>query len=370
VEPFVPVTVEDDAGNLLGGQVFLLRHVQIDKEHFLQGFKLNELRLLELVERSARRVLPQGMDFLLSRAADEKAAYTAVMDFGFGEMVLNLFEANPAWIVHKVHWLRRWYMGTVAVVMLAVGLGLIGLWQGTTEQVRLARKKDDFISAVSHELRTPLTSVRMYSEMLEKGWVDSREKQKRYYQNMRQETERLSRLVDNVLDFSRIQRGRKQYHFEAGDLNACITQVVNMMRPFARQHGFVIETDLTACQEMCFDRDAVTQIVVNLLDNAIKYARQAEDKTIQVRTQSEGAYLVIEVEDHGPGVPHTQRKRIFEQFYRTESESTRQTTGTGLGLALVKEFAEAHQGFVQVAAAKPTGAVFRVGLAIRGQVNG
>ncbi len=363
IEPFVPVTAGGGTDkSVFGGQVFLLRHVQIDNEHFIQGFQLHEQRLLELVERSTRQVLPQGMDFLLSRVADEKAAYTAVMDFGFGQMVLNLFEANPAWIVHKVHWLQRWYMGTVVVVLLAVGLGLAGLWQGTMEQARLARKKDDFISAVSHELRTPLTSVRMYSEMLEKDWVQSREKQKRYYQNMRQETERLSRLVDNILDFSRVQRGRKQYHFEAGDFNACITQVVNMMRPFVEQQGFNMETDLAESTEMCFDRDAVTQIIVNLLDNAVKYARQAEDKTIQLRTRPDGPYVVIEVEDHGPGVPHAQRKRIFEPFYRTESESTRQTTGTGLGLALVKEFAEAHQGFVQVAAAKPTGAVFRIGL--------
>jgi len=107
----------------------------------------------------------------------------------------------------------------------------------------------------------------------------------------------------------------------------------------------------------------VTQIVVNLLDNAIKYARDAEDKTIAVRTKSDGQFTSIEVEDHGPGVPHRQRNKIFEQFYRSAAESTRETAGTGLGLALVKKFAEAHNGFAEIISAKPTGAIFRVALA-------
>jgi len=99
------------------------------------------------------------------------------------------------------------------------------------------------------------------------------------------------------------------------------------------------------------------------LDNAIKYAAGAEDKTITVRTKSDRKFTVIEVEDHGPGVPHRQRNKIFEQFYRPAAESTRETTGTGLGLALVKKFAEAHNGFVEIIGAKPTGAIFRVALA-------
>ena len=118
-------------------------------------------------------------------------------------------------------------------------------------------------------------------------------------------------------------------------------------------------------EQATFDSDAVTQIVVNLLDNAIKYAREAADKTITVRTKTDGEFTVIEVEDHGPGIPHRQRKKIFEQFYRPAAEATRETAGTGLGLALVKRFAEAHNGFVEIVSAKPTGAIFRVALATR-----
>jgi signal transduction histidine kinase len=136
-----------------------------------------------------------------------------------------------------------------------------------------------------------------------------------------------------------------------------------MMMPYAAQSGFSIKMEIGQLEQMAFDGDAVTQIVINLLDNAIKYARDAEDKTITVRTRTNGQFISIEVEDHGPGVPHRQRKKIFEEFYRSGAEATRETVGTGLGLALVKKFAQAHNGFVEIINAKPTGAIFRVALA-------
>jgi len=366
IEAFVPVVVTNGNSQqsiFVGGQVFLLRHVQIENRHFLQGFQLNEKKLIKEVEESAERFMREGMKIELAQTEDEESAYAAILDFGFGDLVLNLKEIDPAWISNKINWLRNWYFSIIAIVLLAVTLGLASLWRNARTQLKLAQKKDDFISAVSHELRAPLTSIRMYSEMLEKNWVKSEDKLAEYYRNMRQESERLSRLIENVLDFSRIQRGRKKYTFSLGDINECIIDVVEMMTPYAAQSGFSIKMELGQLEQMAFDGDAVTQIVVNLLDNAIKYARDAEDKTITVRTRSDGQFTLIEVEDHGPGVPHRQRKKVFEQFYRSAAEDTRETTGTGLGLALVKKFAQAHNGFVEIITAKPTGTIFRVALA-------
>ncbi|OQA00418.1 MAG: Alkaline phosphatase synthesis sensor protein PhoR [Planctomycetes bacterium ADurb.Bin412] len=198
--------------------------------------------------------------------------------------------------------------------------------------------------------------------MLEKNWVKNDGKRQEYYSNMRQESERLSRLIENVLDFSRIQRGRKKYNFQLGDINACLGGIVDMLSPYAAQHGFTLVKDFAARESVPFDRDAVMQIAINLIDNAVKYARGAEDRTITIRTLPQGRYVLIEVEDHGPGVPHNQRQKIFEEFYRIGEESRRETTGTGLGLALVKKFAQAHRGFVEIATAKPSGAIFRVAL--------
>jgi len=375
IEPFFPVVVPggqaggdsafQQAESIFGGQVFLLRHVQIEDRHLLQGFQLNETKLVEQIEDSASRFMREGMSFELSpgeNARDPQGTYAAILNFGFGDLVLNLKEINPGWIGKEIRHLRIWYFSIIAIVLAAVTLGLASLWRNATAQIRLAQKKDDFISAVSHELRTPLTSIRMYSEMLEKNWVKSQDKAAEYYTNMRQESERLSRLIENVLDFSRIQSGRKKYAFNAGDINKCVADVVEMMRPYALLKGFSIRTEPAPIEQATFDADAVTQIIVNLLDNAIKYARDAEDKTITVRTKTDGKFTIIEVEDHGPGVPHRQRNKIFEQFYRPAAEATRETTGTGLGLALVKKFAEAHNGFVEIISAKPTGAIFRVAL--------
>jgi signal transduction histidine kinase len=367
IEPLVPFKVPCKKGekSVFGTQIFMLRHVQIEDKHFVQGFQLNEDELIKEVEESAQRLMRPGMNYELARKVNGTSAFTAILDFGFGDLILNLIEIDPSRIARKIKGMQTWYFSIITVVLLAVTLALTSLWHNARAQLRLARKKDDFISAVSHELRTPLTSIRMYSEMLEKNWVKSKDKVAEYYKNMRQESERLSRLIENVLDFSRIQRGKKSYDFSLGDVNKYVRDVVEMMRPYASQNGFAIETQLGEIQPTAFDGDAVTQIVVNLLDNAVKYARDAEDKTVIVRTRGDREFITIEVEDHGPGVPHRQRKKIFEEFYRIGAEATRETTGTGLGLALVKRFAQAHNGFVEIINARPKGAIFRVALAAR-----
>jgi len=367
IEPLVPILTPTKAktSSIFGGQVFMLRHVQIEDRHVLQGFRLNEEKLIKQIEKSAQQIVRahQGLALELSGQHQKNCAFASVLDFGFGDLVLNLRETNPGWMSERVNWLRKWYLGTTGAVLATVILGLMSLAQGIAQQVQLSRKKDDFISAVSHELRTPLTSIRMYAEMLEKGWVKTNDKRLHYYRNVRQESERLSRLIENVLDFSRIQRGKKTFSFEAGDVNDCIQHTIDMIRPHAQQQGFCIEADLQQQASLVFDRDAVTQIVINLLDNAIKYAHQSTNKTIHVRTTDQDHYCLIEVQDHGPGIALKQRKKIFDPFYRAEAEATRETQGTGLGLALVKRLAEAHNGFVQIAGGPSAGAMFRVGLA-------
>ncbi|MDH4203094.1 MAG: HAMP domain-containing histidine kinase [Phycisphaerae bacterium] len=368
IEPFVPMTVSVSNGNnngLFAGQVFLLRHVQIEDRHLVQGFQLNEDELLSQVAESARRYLRRGMGYEISKLERPDAAFAAILQFDFGEVVLNLLEQDAGYIQAQVLRMRNWFYGILGVVWLSVFVAMLALWKNLNQQVQLSRKKDDFISAVSHELRTPLTSIRMYTEMLEKDWVKTDGKRREYYTTMRTESERLTRLIENVLDFSRIQRGKKRYDFTVGDVNECIGEVADMMRPYAQRAGFVLEQRFEVLEPFAFDRDAVVQIVINLVDNALKYAKDARDKHIIIRTRAQKGYAIIEIEDHGPGIPRSQQKKIFDAFYRCEDESTRQNTGTGLGLALVKRFAEAHHGFVEIVNAKPTGALFRIGLTMQ-----
>ncbi|MBN1765667.1 MAG: HAMP domain-containing histidine kinase [Sedimentisphaerales bacterium] len=365
IEPFVPVLAagQREGSGLFDNQVFLVRHIQIENRRLLQGFKLNENKLLEEVRESANRFIREGMSFDLSQTENPAAAYTAILDFGFGDLILNLKEIDPFRIGKQTSQLQYWFFSIIAVVFLAVTLGLVSLWRNLKEQVMLTRKKDDFISAVSHELRTPLTSIRMYTEMLEKNWIKSEDKRDEYYLTMRQESERLSRLIENVLDFSRIQRGKKQYDIKLGDMNQCVERVVDMMMPYTQKSGFTLEKDFSPIKQFAFDSDAVMQIVINLIDNAVKYGRDSQDDKIIVRTRQEGIYALIEVEDHGPGIPHHQQKKVFDEFYRCEDESRRETTGVGLGLALVRKFADAHKGFVEILCATPRGAILRVALA-------
>jgi len=364
VEPFVPIVVGGaDEHSEFGGQVFLLRHVQIEQRHLLQGFKLNESELVREVAESARiGVFRRDMGFDVGCDESPEAVHTATLDFGFGKLILNLFELKPGLIAGQVSNLKRGFFAIVGVVFVAVMLAQVSLWRTAREHIRLARKKDDFISAVSHELRTPLTTIRMHTEMLEKGWIRNESRRGEYYTTMRQESERLSRLIENVLDFSRIQRGSKKYNFRMGDINECVSDVIDMMAPCASQAGFAVEKDFGQVPQFAFDADAVMQIVINLMDNAVKYSYDASEKLICVRTRCENGYVLIEVEDHGPGVPRMQRQKVFDEFYRCGDEARRETTGTGLGLALVKRFAQAHNGFVEILTAKPTGAIFRVGL--------
>jgi signal transduction histidine kinase len=366
IEPFVPVLVPYSNGNngIFSGQIFLLRHVQIEKTHLIQGFELDQAQLLDQIKDSVNRFLQRDMGFEISRDGQPGAAYTAILDFGFGELGLHLLEIQPDWVARRIGLLSNWFYGITLVVVLAVTAAMISLWRSLSEQVRLSNKKDDFISAVSHELRTPLTSIRMYAEMLEKDWVPTEEKRREYYSGMRQETERLSRLIENVLDFSRIQRGKKHFQYVMGDLNDILSQAVHLMEPCVKKAGFELHTEYAEIEPFAFDRDAATQIVINLLDNACKYARPSVDNRITLRTRKQNEYVLIEVEDHGPGIPRREHARIFDAFYRCADESTRQATGTGLGLALVKRFAEAHRGFVQLTPASPSGCIFRVGLSI------
>jgi signal transduction histidine kinase len=368
IEPFVTVVVPggNNKDSIFGGQVFMVRRIKYEGKELIQGFQLNEKKLLEEVEKSTKRFMRDGMNYEMSRNPNAESAYTAILDFvGFGRLFLNLFETDPGRLAMQISHLRTWYFSILSVVFLAVTFAVASLWLNARAQIKLAQKKDDFVSAVSHELRTPLTSIRMHAEMLEKNWVKSESKLSEYYRSMRAESERLSRLIENVLDFSRIQKGRKKYVFKLGDINKCVAEVVEMMTAYALQKGFRIKTELGECREVTFDSDAVTQIVVNLLDNAVKYSGNSEDKSITVRTKSDDGFVLIEVEDHGPGIPHRQRKRIFQEFYRIGAEATRETAGSGLGLALVKKFAQAHDGFVEIISARPTGSIFRVALAIR-----
>lgn len=236
-------------------------------------------------------------------------------------------------------------------VLLAVVTagGLFAVYRMAAVVVRFADRRSRFVAAVSHELKTPLTAIRMYGEMLRDGLVANETKRDEYYRTITDESERLSRLIDNVLDYSRLEKGEYEAVPRPVEPVPVVRAAVEKLRPHALQAGFSLELDADGpLPRVAFDRDVLTQVVFNLVDNATKYARDADVRRIVVacRDVDDARHVEVSVRDHGPGVPARDLGRIFEAFYRRGDELTRTTKGTGIGLALVKDLVESLGGTV------------------------
>jgi signal transduction histidine kinase len=229
--------------------------------------------------------------------------------------------------------------------------------------LRLARQQRDFISAVSHELKTPLTSIRMYGEMLKAGWADDAKKRV-YYDYIHSESERLSRLIENVLELARLTRSRQRLELKRVSVGELMEMVRSKVATQVERAGFAltIRNDAPADATASVATDGFAQIFINLVDNALKFAAAAPQKAVEIacRRDSDGT-LLFTVRDFGPGVPKAQMRKIFELFYRPDDERTRATAGTGIGLALVRELAAAMRAEVEVRNCAP-GAEFRLRL--------
>lgn len=238
------------------------------------------------------------------------------------------------------------------LLLAAVLLGLFAVYRMAAYAVAYAQRRSDFVAAVTHELKTPLTAIRMYGEMLRDGMVEGEPRKKRYYETIVAEGERLSRLVDNVLELARLERKEKVAAAPAGDPGPILREAAALLQPHAEKEGFRLELELEPdLPTVKVDRDALLQVVFNLVDNAIKYAQAAADKNVRIAARKAGGGVEIVISDRGPGVAPRQIGKIFEPFWRGESELTRSTKGTGIGLALVKGLVERMGG--QVAARTP-----------------
>jgi signal transduction histidine kinase len=247
--------------------------------------------------------------------------------------------------------------GLSAAIVVAVLFAFLAM----RREMELARRKSDFLSAVSHELRAPVTTIRMYAEMLRDGWVDDASRRGEYESAIVSEGERLSRLVENVLAYSRRERG-KPLDLRDGDLAEKVREVAGLERPVFEKAGLALEVEAPETLPWRFDADAVTQILVNLLDNALKHSRDATDRRVSVRLAATPESVRLEVQDRGGGIPAPEQRRIFEAFYRVGNELTRETRGAGLGLALVRRLAQGHRGDVTVHSEPGKGATFTVRL--------
>ena len=275
---------------------------------------------------------------------------------------------------------RQMIFGALMAFSVAAALiGFMAARRAFTTQLRLSEAKSNFVSSVSHELRAPIASVRLMAESLERGKVPEGEKQNEYYRFIVQECRRLSSLIENVLDFSRIEQGRKQYEFEPTDLLALTRETVKLMEPYAEEKGVQLRLETPNVErrtpniEVEVDGRAIQQALVNLMDNAIKHSAKGQIVTIGLDAAKSGAGVspnagrmpvLLFVEDHGPGIPPAEHEKIFERFYRLGSELRRETQGVGIGLSIVRHIVEAHGGTVTVRSNVGEGSRFTIVLPV------
>jgi nitrogen-specific signal transduction histidine kinase len=249
-------------------------------------------------------------------------------------------------------------LGALSVLMIG---GIFLTYRNISREMNLARLKSDFVANVSHELRTPLALIRLYAETLELGRINAQEKYHEYYRIIREESERLSALINNILDFSRIEAGRKEYEFKETDLAQLVRSTLNSYRFQIEQHGFAFEEKISCdIPPVLVDREAIARSLLNLVNNALKYSK--DQKYIGVSLYRSNGSVNLEVQDRGIGIPKNEQEKIFEKFYRCGDPLVHNIKGSGLGLSLVRHIARAHGGDVLVESAPEEGSKFTIAL--------
>jgi signal transduction histidine kinase len=223
----------------------------------------------------------------------------------------------------------------LAIFVTAIILGGSLLTWQTHRNMVSAQQKTSFVSNVSHELKTPLTSIRMFAELLQEDRIKDPTKKAHYLKVIVAESQRLTRLVNNVLDFSRLEQGRKKYHLKEIEISGYLRYILETQRLRVQEAGMVLDTRIPETEfKVHSDEDAIEQVLLNLLDNAIKYAAEGEELTVDLTPRKD--QLQVRVMDRGPGVPDKHRSRIFEKFHRVDSSLTSRHPGSGLGLSIAR----------------------------------
>ena len=317
------------------------------------GYAVNEAHLQRQV-RQARLHAPPGRAVELrvlrpgQRAAfpEARVVYSSALEAPLSHWTLTGVLPSTAALDTEQQRGRLLRLGLVLGLILVLVSGMVMAYRGVRRETELARLKSDFASNVSHELKTPLTSIRMYAEMLQHGIAETPEDQSRYHSVIVRESERLGRLIANVLDFSKLERGERRYALEPTSLVAMTEEAVETYRRLSERDGVTISLRCgdEDYPEVLADREAAEQCILNLLSNAAKYA--PDDPAIEVALSRGDGEVGVTVEDRGMGIPAAEQRRIFDDFYRAPGAARAGVEGTGLGLALVRRHMKACEGRV------------------------
>jgi len=257
-------------------------------------------------------------------------------------------------------------MALMVVLAVAMALGVFLVAGAAAREVRVAELKSNFVASVSHDLKTPLALIQLFAETLELGRVRTPERAQEYYRIINGEAKKLTRLIENILDFSRMEAGLRPYRMEPADLGEVVTRVLARMETQFAQGNFVVTTDIApGLPHVLADEGATEQAIENLLANAIKYS--GDSRQIDVGARTAGGHVEVSVTDHGIGISRREQARIFRKFYRVQRELGGGPQGTGLGLAIVDHTMRGHGGFVRVTSEPQQGSTFTLHFPIPGE---
>jgi signal transduction histidine kinase len=286
------------------------------------------------------------------------------LGFVFADWELSLYSPRAT----PQQWARTTFLFNASLSgLLAAALvgGVVLALRAADRAVRLSAMKSDFVSNVSHELRTPVASIRVFGELLRTGRAQTPEKIREYGEYIEVESRRLSRLIDNILDFSRIESGRKEYRFVECDVLEIVLDVIRTFEVRVVPQGVRIDFHGPAepIPPIHADPDAIAQAFHNLLDNAVKYS--GDSKTISVTLSREADRVVLAVQDFGIGIAPEEQRKVFERFHRVGTGLVHDVKGSGLGLSLVSHIVQAHGGQVAVVSKVGDGSTFTMSLPLR-----
>jgi len=366
-----PILTPMEAVPLANGRVFIFRRVLYGNRTVSQGLVLDLNQFLAHLEENistANRVSgfarlelsADTLDGTLSKQAGVAAKTpTAVVERRFprpfdavqASLAATKLPASPG------RNLLNLLVPVLGAILLA---GLFLIYRSAKSIHELSRRRTGFVSSVTHELKTPLTNIRMYADMLQEGIATTPEKQSRYLRTISSESRRLSRLISNVLEFSRLENHSRVFEMRDQPLAGAAEEVLAVLDAQLRQEGFTLKTDIPAGLGFPFDREGMIQILINCVENSVKFGKEAVQKEILMRAEQQGGNVLVEIVDHGPGVPRLALKSLFDDFYRVDDSLTRKTKGTGIGLALVRKLVLGMGGRVEAVNNSPSGLIIRM----------
>ncbi len=354
VAPLQAVFLGDD-------RIFMFRRIMINNQIYRQGFVLQVNAFLNHLAQTHFLTQPMAQFTGLRLTVFDQGRETGAVESGVAsqnpDFLLNRTFPSPFRFLKATLTCQQIPRSagrktlTIMLLVLAVVvlMGLFAIYQSTRAIVDLSERRSQFVSSVTHELKTPLTNIRMYIEMLEQGIARTAEREQEYYRILDSEGARLSRLINNVLELSKLEQQQRQIDLQTGTLEDVVSEVQAVMAEKIKQEGYDLTVEAGPVGSLKYDREVMIQVLINLIENSMKFGKSAARREISIRTRRDEDGVKIMVSDTGPGIPRRDLKKIFDDFYRVENSLTRSTRGTGIGLALVKKFVRLMGGSVSAA---------------------